>query len=112
MRRFDKTNNLKKANILAEQRYLAPKTLKEIEFADTVGMEGLNIVQTDDKYILVNSENNTIEAEISPIKYVNSKEELCRRAFMVYNDLFEFRSNTYTGNGKVIGPLTSCGVKN
>lgn len=112
MRKIDKIKNIRKANLLAEQRYLGPKTLKEIEFADTVGMEGLDIVQSEDKYILVNKNNNTIEAEISPVKLVSSKEDLCRRAFGVYNDLFEFKSNVYSGNGKTIGPLSSCSVKN
>lgn len=112
MRRYDKIKNIKKANVLAEQRYIVPKTLKEIEFADTVGMEGLNIVQSEDKYILVNQSNNTIEAVISPVNVVNSKVELCRRAFSVYNDLFEFKTNVYSGNGKVIGPLSSCNTNN
>jgi hypothetical protein len=69
MRRFDKKNNMKKANLLAEQRYLESKDLDEIKInkGDWSG---------EDAEVDIDEENNTVTIEdIGTFKLVFSEDE-------------------------------------
>jgi hypothetical protein len=110
MRRIDKKLNLAKANLLSEQRYLASKGIikEEIEFKDVPEFTDLIIVRTDTEFILVNKQDNTIEAQLGPIGVFKSKEHLCNSALRLHGELFEKLDNVYHGGGDIIGPLSAC----
>jgi len=110
MRKIDKKLNLAKANLLSEQRYLASKgIIKEgTELLSSPEFSDLVIVRTDTEFILVNKQDNTIEAQLGPIGVFKSKEHLCDTALRLHGELFEGFDNVYKGGGDIIGPLSAC----
>jgi len=109
MRKIDKKLNLNKANLLTEQRYLESKGISEdFEIKDSPELNDLIIVRTPTEFILVNKNDNTIEAELGPIGSYSSKEALCNSALRIHMDIFEGRGNVYHGGGDILGPLSAC----
>lgn len=110
MRKIDKKLNLAKANLLSEQRYLASKGIikEEIGLLSSPEFSDLIIVRTDTEFILVNKQDNTIEAQLGPIGVFKSKEHLCDTALRLHGELFEGFDNVYHGGGDIIGPLSAC----
>lgn len=110
MRRIDKKLNLAKANLLSEQRYLASKGVvkEDVQLDGTPEFSDLIIVRTDTEFILVNKQDNTIEAQLGPIGAFKSKEHLCDSALRFHGELFEKLNNVYHGGGDIIGPLSAC----
>lgn len=94
-------------------RIVESEQVNELEFVDT-GVNDLLIAIEGGNYVLINKDDKRIESIISPIEYIQSKEQLCAKAMDNFNELFEgkrMEEARFSGSdSKIIAPLASCDI--